>query len=78
MNKQQEKDSKRCEEMAELGRDMDCTSCSCSVCIAQEPTKVALTDLKQFISYAYGEGVIDNKIQERLFEFSEYYINSIV
>lgn len=37
MNKQQEKDVKRCEKMAEKGKDMDCMSYSCNVCIAQEP-----------------------------------------
>lgn len=37
MNKQQRIDSQSCEEMQSNGEDMDCTECSCSVCIAQVP-----------------------------------------
>lgn len=36
LSKRQEADSKKCEEMQEKDQDMDCLSCSCNVCIAQE------------------------------------------
>ncbi|MGJ0846522.1 hypothetical protein ACR77J_07530 [Tissierella praeacuta] len=38
MNKRQLNDSKKCEEMQEQGLSMECFDCSCSVCLAQEPT----------------------------------------
>ncbi len=41
LSKMQEKDCKRCERMMEQGRDMDCGECSCSVCLAQQPTDYA-------------------------------------
>lgn len=37
MNNRQIEDSKKCDEMQEQGEEMDCTECSCSCCIAQEP-----------------------------------------
>lgn len=38
MTKMQEKDAQECANMMERGEDKDCFGCSCSVCIAQEPT----------------------------------------
>lgn len=35
LNKQQEKDSKRCDDMDMNGETMECVECSCSVCLAQ-------------------------------------------
>lgn len=37
LNKQQNLDYKRCEEMQLQGEDMDCLDCSCSVCMVQAP-----------------------------------------
>lgn len=38
LSNKQEKDYKECEEMQSLGKDKECWSCSCSVCIAQQPS----------------------------------------
>lgn len=38
MDKMQEKDAEECAAMSERGEDKDCFGCSCSVCIAQQPT----------------------------------------
>lgn len=38
MTKMQEKDVNECVEMEERGESKDCLECSCSVCIAQQPT----------------------------------------
>ncbi len=39
LNKQQKRDSKKCDDMDMNGESMDCVECSCSVCIAQiKPT----------------------------------------
>ena len=55
LNKQQQKDAKKCEEMAEHGRGMECFGCSCSVCINQVATnylinkKALLERLESFL-----------------------------
>lgn len=49
LSKMQIKDSKRCEEMQEHGEDMDCTECSCSVCIVQENTNPDINDLSDYL-----------------------------
>ena len=38
LNEIQKRDSRDCEELQLIGKDKDCWSCSCSVCIAQEPS----------------------------------------
>lgn len=38
MNNQQKTDRNKCEEMDSKGETMECWECSCSICIAQEPT----------------------------------------
>lgn len=41
INKMQQMDSGKCEELQVQGVDMDCIECSCMVCLAQEPTDLA-------------------------------------
>ena len=40
LSKRQIKDSDECEKMQENGEDMNCSDCSCSVCIAQVNAKM--------------------------------------
>lgn len=77
LNKQQEKDASECENLQAEGDDMDCTECSCSICIAQLPTFDKMGELKQFISYAEREGVIKSDIANELIKFTKHYIDSI-
>lgn len=49
LNKIQEQDSKKCEEMQSIGKDMECFGCSCSVCLAQQPNHYKI-GLKKAIS----------------------------
>ena len=44
LNKLQEADSKKCDEMDEQGKTKECMGCSCSVCIAQE-SNFSISDL---------------------------------
>lgn len=53
LTKQQEKDSKKCDEMQERDRDMDCLSCSCNVCIAQE----SVFDIEELVKQAHANAV---------------------
>lgn len=77
LTKLQIKDSEECDRMQENGEDKECFECSCSVCIVQIPMENKEEIIKQFISYAQKEGVIDSTIMEKLIGFSSYYVNSI-
>jgi len=47
MNKQQIKDMEECELMGESGQDKDCSECSCSVCIAQQPNSLTANEYQK-------------------------------
>ena len=49
LNKMQERDSIRCMEMDDNGESMECFGCSCSVCLAQQPSYYKI-GLKKVIS----------------------------
>lgn len=38
LNRMQLEDSKKCEQLQEEGKDMDCLGCSCNICKAEEPS----------------------------------------
>lgn len=44
MNRMQIEDSNECERMMEEGNDKECMGCSCSVCIAQEPSHLTANE----------------------------------
>jgi len=77
LTKLQIRDSEECNRMQERGEDKECFECSCSVCIAQIPMENKEEIIKQFVSYAQKEGVIDSTTMERLISFSRHYIDLI-
>jgi hypothetical protein len=77
LTKLQIKDSEECDRMQERGEDKECFECSCSVCIAQIPIENNEEIIKQFVSYAQKEGVIDKTTMEKLVSFLKHYVDSI-
>lgn len=67
LNKLQEADSKKCDEMDEQGETMECADCSCSVCISQQDT-FSISDLvKESYSNAKAHGFWEDiKILDKL------------
>lgn len=56
LNKRQIADSNKCEESISKNEDMDCTECSCSVCIAQIPKNVDHTVICNSLGCDYNNG----------------------
>lgn len=56
----QKQDLAKCESMQCRGADMDCMSCSCNICIAEQPDRTKIKMKKWFedeISIAKGVGI---------------------
>jgi hypothetical protein len=71
MNPTQRKDSEKCEQMAEQGKDMDCLGCSCNVCIANygldqklEYVKGRLEDILGVIEFKESKTVPSKDLKE--------------
>ena len=80
LTKQQEIDGKKCEKMQEKGQDMDCLSCSCNVCIAQENNFTIKELIKKSHENAVNHGFWENwehVKQERLSRHAESYYNAV-
>lgn len=71
LSKQQEIDSKECEEASGNGTDMECMGCSCSVCIAHnsEDNREEIRQLKYTIRSLTKDLIKEKELRKKLEEF---------
>lgn len=71
MNKRQENDARECEALDEQGESKDCSSCSCSICLAEEATLTHNAAVGEAYQWAYEGGVLSISPESLVSQFKK-------